>query len=132
MLYNLVKIFNNECAEEVEEEIEIKNKKEKEIENEKKPKKKSHKHRLPTFVNDIVKVPAIIIYHGRELTIRLSNYMIERGEKIIMLLEKIKEKIKKYQIPKIAPNYIELIFRNDSKLSTAGGLPDDGTITEEK
>ncbi len=45
---------------------------------------------------------------------------------------KLMETLKKYQIPKIVPNYIELIFRNDSKLSTAGGLPDDGTITEEK
>ncbi len=132
MLYNLIQIFNNECVEEVEEEIEVENKKARGNENENKTKKKNNKHRLPTFTNNIVKVPSIITYHGRELTLRLSNYMTDAAKKIKMLLEKVKEKIKKYRTPKEAPDYIKLIFRNDSKLATAGGLPDDGTITEEK
>lgn len=126
MLYNLVQIFNRECVEEVEKEAET------ETEKKEGNKKKSYKHRLPTFTNNIIKVPALITYHGRRLTLKMSNYMIGMAEKFKMLLEKIKEKIKLYRTPKEAPDYIRLIFRNNSKHATAGGLPDDGTITETK
>ena len=88
MLYNVTKIFKHECFE-----------------------KEVQKQRLPTFCNKFIRIPAKVTQHGREVKLSLATYMKAAGDKITMIIEKIKKEIKRYRIPVVSPEYMRLIFR---------------------
>ena len=88
MLYNVTKIFKHECFE-----------------------KEVQRQRLPTFCNNFIRIPAKVTRHIREVKLSLSTYMKDAGEKIMIVIEKIKKEIKRYRIPAVSPEYMRLIFR---------------------
>ena len=128
MLYNLMHIYKKNCFDDIENEFQKETEKETEKETDKKVgkkvgKKQEHNYRLSTLTRNFFRIPAIVSSHSKILTITMANYMEEKADLLDLLLEEVKEKIKVHRTPKEPPNYIQLIFRNNSGLATAGGVP---------